>query len=459
MAQTVKHFLKRVPAERLAPGDVWFLNLPEVGGNHLPDVKAIRPIFVEDRLFAFAVSLAHWPDIGGAWPGSYFAGATDAWQEGVRIPPLRLFSRDGPDREKLDFLLANVRAPDEREGDILAQMAATRAADRRVQEIAAEHGGEVIGAAVRRLHDLSEAQMREALAGLPDGTYSGEDFIDDGGPDDRPAGVRVAIRIAGDTARFDFSGSDDAVGNHLNTTPFVAAAGVFYAIKAIAGPEIQPNGGCYRPLEIITRPGSLLDPGPDKPVVGGNHETAQRVVDAIVLAFAATLPERLTAGGPTTAGALIFGARQGGAWRICYEVHGGGEGARADRDGMPCVRVHLVNTGNTPAEVIEAEYPMRIERQALRAGSGGAGRHRGGEGLIREYRMLAPDVSLTTVFERRIVPPYGLLGGEAGQPFRVTVRRPDGSAQELPGKANLRLGDGDRVIMESSGGGGYGPAD
>ncbi len=339
MSFTVKKFLERVPAERLQPGDVWFLNLPEVGGNHLPDVKAIRPIFLEGRLFAFAVSLAHWGDIGGAWAGSYFAAATETWQEGVRIPPLRLFTADGVDQEKLDFLLANLRGPAEREGDILAQMAATRAAEARLVRLCKEHGAATIRAALDRLDDLSEAQMREAIAGLPDGVYEGEDFLDDDGPGGQPAGVRVRIEIAGDRARFDFSETDDAVAGPLNTTPFVAMAAVYYAIKAVAGPEIQPNGGCYRAVEVITRPGSMFEPGIDKPVVGGNHETSQRAVDAIMRALEPAVPERLTAGSSTTAGMLIFGGRRrDGAMGTFYETHGGGEGARADRDGVPVVR-------------------------------------------------------------------------------------------------------------------------
>ena len=457
MAQTVKAFLTLVWPERLSPGDVWFLNLPDVGGNHLPDVKAVRPIFLDGRLFAFAVSLAHWPDIGGAMPGSYFAEARDAIQEGLRIPPLRLFTNDGPDREKLGFLLANVRAADEREGDIQAQVAGTRAAEARLLELAAEHGGATLMDAVARLHDLSEAAMREAIRNLPDGRYAGEDFVDDGGPGGRPAGIRVDIEIEGDTAVFDFARTDDKVDNYLNTTPYVASAAVFYAIKAIAGPEIQPNGGCYRPLTIRTRPGSLLDPGPDTPVVGGNHETSQRIVDAIIRAFETTLPERLSAGGPTTAGGVIIGGRgEDGRYRVFFELHGGGEGARAERDGMACVRVHLVNTANTPAEIVEAEYPIRVERQALRTGSGGAGRHRGGDGLVREYRMLAPDMTVTTVFERRVIPPYGLLGGEPGETFRVSLCHDDDRREELAGKANVRIGRNDRILVESCGGGGYG---
>jgi N-methylhydantoinase B len=228
-------------------------------------------------------------------------------------------------------------------------------------------------------------------------------------------------------------------------------------MKAIAGPEIQPNGGCYRPLTITTRPGSLLQPPPEKPLVGGNHETSQRAVDAIFRALERVVPERLAAGGSTTAGLLIFGGTgSDGAWKTLYEPHGGGEGARFNRAGSATTRVHLTNTNNTPAEVIEAEFPIRIDRQVLRRGSGGTGRFRGGEGIIREYLVLAEEMSLTTMFERRVVPPYGMAGGEAGAPFRCVLKRRDGSEEELRGKANLMVRKGDRVVLHTSGGGGYG---
>jgi len=457
MSFTVREFLKRVPKDRLAPGDVWFLNLPEVGGNHLPDVKAIRPVFVDGVIRAFAVNLAHWADIGGAVPGSYVADATDAWQEGVRIPPFRLFAADGPDREKLDMVLANVRGAAEREGDILAQMAATRAAEERLLQLFAEHGTATVEAAIAAIHDRAEAQTRAALAALPDGVYDGEDWLDDDAAGGPPMAVRVRITIAGDGATFDFSATDDAARGPVNTTPFIAAASVFYVVKALVGPDIQPSAGCYRPLEIVTRPGSLLDPGAERPVVGGNHETSQRVADAVFRALEATGPERLTAGGPTTSGLILFGGRRtDGAWTTLYETHGGGEGARHDRDGAPVVRVHMSNVMNTPAEVIEAEYPIRIECQKLRQGSGGTGRHNGGEGLHREYRVLCDDMSVTSMFERRVVPPYGLQGGAPGAPFKVTVAEATGRSFDLPGKANIRLNTGDLVIVESCGGGGYG---
>ena len=460
MSFTVGEFLKRVPAERLAPGDVWFLNLPEVGGNHLPDVKAIRPVFADGTIRAYAVSLAHWADIGGAVPGSYVANATDAWQEGLRIPPTRLFTARGPDREKLDLILANLRGAAECEGDILAQMAATRAAEDRLLRLFGEHGAGTVEAAIAAIHDRAEAQMREALTALPDGEYDGEDWLDDDAAGGGPVPVRVRVTLKGDRAKFDFSDSGDATRGPLNTTPFIAAASAFYVVKALAGPDIQPSGGCYRPLEIVTRPGSLLEPDPAAPVVGGNHETSQRIADAVFRALEPAVGDKLTAGGPTTSGLLLFGGRRAdGAWATLYETHGGGEGARIDRDGAPVVRVHMSNVMNTPVEIIEAEYPIQVERHALRRGSGGDGRHRGGDGLRREYRMTGDDISLTSMFERRIVPPYGLRGGEPGAPFRVTIERAGGATEDLPGKANIRLNRGDCVIVESCGGGGYGKPD
>lgn len=458
LGYTVKEFLTRIPRARLQTGDIWFLNLPELGGNHLPDVKAIRPLFHEGELLGFAVSLAHWADIGGASPGSYYAAATDAWMEGLRISPLRVFANDEPDAEKLDIILSNARGRREREGDLLAQAAATRVADRRLAEIVARHGVETLKAAIRALHDLSERQMRALLRELPDGVFEGVDYLDDGGPDDTPVAIRVRIEKTGDSARFDFSGTDDAIAGPLNTTRFVAGSAVFYAIRALARGDIQPNGGCYRPLEIITRPGSVLDAGADKPVVGGNHETSQRAADAIFRALEPVVGERITAGGHSSAGLVIFGGPgPDGRWLTLYETHGGGEGARIDRDGMPVVRVHLTNVMSTPIEVIEAEYPIRIEKQRLRAGSGGAGAHRGGDGMVREYRMLTPGMSMTTMFERRVVPPYGLRGGADGTPMQVVLER-GGTQERMAGKQNITLKQGDLVRVETPGGGGYGVA-
>lgn len=454
---TVREFLRVVPPARLAPGDVWILNTPEVGGNHLPDVKLIRPVFSGATLYAFAISLAHWADIGGAMPGSYYAAARDAWQEGLRIPPVRLVAGDAIDEEKMGFILANVRGPDERRGDILAQIAATRVAARRLDELDGQYGVDFLIAAFDAIHDRAERQMREAITAIPDGTYTGVDYMDDDCNGGAPVPIRVTVTIAGDEATFDFTGSADAVPGPLNTTRFIAGAAVFYVMRALFGPEIQASAGCYRPLKVVTRPGSILDAGAMAPVVGGNHETCQRVADAVFDSLIPVAVDRMSAGGPTTAGLLIFGMqRPDGAWSTFYEVHSGGEGARIDRDGMAATRVHLANVMNTPAEVIEMEYPITVEFQAIRRDSGGRGAHRGGDGIRRGYRMRADDVSLTTMFERAVVPPYGLAGGEPGLPFAVKLLTAAGHEQVLGGKQNIRINAGDLVVAETCGGGGYG---
>ena len=455
---TVREFLKRVPAERLRPGDVWIVNLPEVGGNHLPDVKLIRPVFSERQLYAFAISLAHWADVGGAMPGSYFADARDAWQEGLRMPPTRLVANEEMDAEKLGLILANVRGPEERKGDILAQIAATTVAARRLDELARKHGIAWMKEAFGAIHDRAERQMAEAIRAIPNGVYHGEDWMDDNGHDGPPVPIRVTVTIEDETATFDFSESADAVPGPINTTRFIAGAAVFYAMKALYGPDIQPSGGCYRPLTVVTRPGSIVDAGYDRPVVGGNHETCQRLADAVFHALVPIASKELSAGGPTTAGLLIFGTRTQDGWSTFYEVHPGGEGARFDRDGMAATRVHLANVMNTPAEVIETEYPITVEFQRIRAGSGGAGRHKGGDGIVRGYRMRGEETALTTMFERAVVPPYGLDGGEPGATFAATLRRTSGEEIRLRGKQNIRIAKGDLVVVESSGGGGHGRA-
>jgi N-methylhydantoinase B len=457
MGFTVKEFLKRVPPTRLAEGDVWFLNLPEVGGNHLPDVKAIRPVFVENRLVAFAINLAHWADIGGAVPGSYVPFATECYQEGVRISPVRLFSPAGPDREKIDLILGNVRGREEREGDLFAQYAACDVAARRLVELCVYHGVDALGACFAGLHQESEAQMRAAIRALPDGEWEGEDWLDDDGVQTNRIRIRVRVRIAGDQAFFDFSGTDPQAAGPVNTTPFIVCSSVYYAMKALVAPEVPPNDGCYRPLHVTVPPRSVLNPDPERPVVGGNHETSQRVVDAIFKALTPILPHRIVAGGPTTSGLLLFGARRpDGRWAILYEVHGGGEGAASARDGAAALRVHMSNVMNTPSEVIEHEYPFAIEEHALRPGSAGDGTHRGGLGFRRAYRVLDDEVTLTTMFERRLVAPWGALGGRDGAPFRVTLN-PGPTARIIAGKETLILRRGDLVLVETCGGGGYGP--
>lgn len=458
MAYTVRELLKVVPAATLKQGDVLIYNLGALGGNHLNDVKVVRPVFFEGDIVAFAVSLAHWPDIGGTWPGSYLAKAIDTFQEALRIPPIRVATADGVSDAVVQFLKVNVRDPESCEGDLLGQIACTLAGEKRILELCARHGRDIFVATLSRLHDLSEAEMREAILALPDGTYEGEDFLDDGGPSDEPARVHVKIVIKGDEATFDLSGSCDRVSNFCNTTSFIARSAVAYSARIMSGRDMQQNGGALRPLTIITREGSIFEPGLTAPVAAGNHETSLRIVDAIFLAMKHVIPERLSAGGATTSGMLSFSEpRADGSWKMLYEVHAGGEGARHDRNGCSATRVHLTNTSNTPAEVIEASYNIRVEKQAIRWGSGGGGKYHGGDGVVRRYRVLAPSMHLTSCVERKLIPPFGLSGGEPGEGGRLTLLR-NGVTTELDGKLNLVLQKDDVVTVEMCGGGGFGPA-
>lgn len=458
MAFTVKEFLKKVPAETLRPGDLYLLNLPTVGGNHLPDVKAITPVFFEGEIVAFAINLAHWADIGGATPGSYVTWATEIYQEGIQIPPIRLFAEGRPNPDLLEFLLANVRGREEREGDLFAQFATNQVATRRLHELFGAHGKGTVLGCFARFHEESEALMREEIRKIPDGTYRGEDFLDDDGIGEDPIRIAVTVTIAGDQATFDFSQSAPQVRGPVNTTYYATCSAVYYAMKTLAGPAIPVNDGCYRPLRVLAPPGTVLNASWLAPVVGGNHETSQRVVDAVFRALAPAIPDRLTCGGPTTSGlAFLTGKKADGKPFFLYETHGGGEGAALYKDGASAVRVHMSNVMNTPTEVIEAEFPIEVLRHELRDGSAGRGRRRGGSGLRRVYRIHAREAQLTTMAERFRVPPWGLFGGEPGQAFRMVLVR-DGVEEEVRGKTNRPLQAGDVLVVETCGGGGYGPS-
>lgn len=457
MGFTVRALLERVPAHRIAPGDVFFVNHPEVGGNHLPDVKAVRPVFTADgRLWAFAVALAHWPDIGGALPGSYVPDARDLQQEGLVLPPVRLFDRDGERDEAMALVLANVRGSDERRGDIRAQAAATGIAATRLTELADRHGVDAVAAAWTTMRRESSERVRRAVAELPDGTYDGADALDDDGAGGAPVEIRCRVTVTGDHATFDFRASADQTRGPVNTTRFITAAAVHYVAKAVLAPAAAANAGIADALTVRTRPGSVCDAHPGAPIVAGNHETSQRIADAILRALAGVVPERVVAAGMGSSGLALFtGRRADGRPFVLYETHAGGSGASARRPGDDATRIHMSNVMNTPAEIIETEYPLRVELAAVRPGSGGAGRHRGGDGLVRRYRVLSDDVRLTTMIERAVVAPPGLAGGEPGARSEVWLER-DGARSALRGKAVIDLRAGDVIEVRTAGGGGWG---
>ena len=456
MGYTVGCLLDWIDPKTLRPGDIFFVNHPEVGGNHLPDVKAVHPVFVGDELLAFTVALAHWPDIGGALPGSYVPHARDLQQEGLVLPPVRLFDATGERREALELVLANVRGPDQRRGDIHAQAAAVRIAAERVNELAVRHGVENVTRAWTAMQSETAHRVRRAFAAVPDGSYEGVDALDDDGVRPDPVEIRCRVEVSGDHGTFDMRGSADQTAGPVNTTRFITAASAHYVVKAVLAPSAAPNGGFHQAISVLTRSGSVCDARLGAPLVAGNHETSQRIVDAMMRALAKAGIERVVAGGMGSSGLALFtGKRADGRPFVLYETHGGGSGASARRPGDSATRIHMSNVMNTPAEIIEAEYPLIVEHAAVREGSGGNGVHRGGDGLHRRYRVTASGVRLTTMIERARIAPPGLNGGEAGAVSEIWLER-EGERIPVAGKTSLALFANDVVEVLTAGGGGWG---
>jgi N-methylhydantoinase B len=458
MGYTVRCLLDWVGSSALRPGDIFFVNHPDVGGNHLPDVKAVHPVFVGDELLAFTVALAHWPDIGGALPGSYVPHARDLQQEGLVLSPVRLFDAAGERREALELVLANVRGADQRRGDIQAQAAAVRIAAERLTELARRHGSDILRQAWAAMRSETAQRVRRAFSAVPDGVYEGADALDDDGVRPDPVEIHCRVTISGDRGTFDFRGSADQTAGPVNTTRFITAASVQYIVKAVLAPSAAPNGGLHDAITVLTRVGSVCDARLGAPLVAGNHETSQRIVDAVMRAFSQAGIERVVAGGMGSSGLALFtGTRAGGRPFVLYETHAGGSGASARRPGDSATRIHMSNVMNTPAEIIEAEYPLVVEHAAVRDGSGGGGIHRGGDGLRRRYRVTAPGVQLTTMIERARVAPPGLNGGAPGATSEIWLERA-GKRAPIAGKTSLELLVDDVVDVLTAGGGGWGAA-
>lgn len=459
MAFTVKEFLKRVPAETLRPGDQYITNALDIGGNHLPDVKLIKPFFVGDELVAFSVCLAHWLDVGGTIAGSYYTKATEIYQEGLQIPPIRLFDASGPIRPVMDFILLNIREPVAGEGDILAQYAANQVAGRRLAELFERYGAVTVLACFERIMDESDQLIQAEIRKLPDGSYYGEDVMDDDGLGTGPVKIAVTVTIAGDQAIFDYTGTDPQTRGPINVPYFGTCSGVYYVVKALIGPKVPVNDGCYRAISVIVPPGTLLNPKRPAPVVGGNHETTRRVHDAAFRALAPILADRINAGSSGTACCTIWSGRfpRGGPRYICYETHGGGAGACAHRDGENGISVTMGNMMNTPVEALEAAFPFVHEEYGLVPDSGGAGRYRGGLAIRRRLKSLGDEATLTTMFDRVRRPPFGLFGGEPGAPCKIVLNPGTTDEQEVAGKTTITLRPGDVVEIRTGGGGGFGP--
>lgn len=447
---------------QLSRGDVAMLNDPFRGGTHLPDITLVMPVFLEKgKAPAFYVaSRAHHADVGGTHPGS-MGLCEEIYQEGVRIPPVKIMNRGKMNRDVLALLLNNVRTPQEREGDLGAQIAACNTGAERLKEVCQRYGYARVQKAIADLQDYAEQMMRAFLAKVPAGQYSAEDFLDDDGVTDQP--VRIAVELSfrgkrdsGPIVTVDFTGSSPQVRGSINAVEAITYSACFYVFRCLLEEDVPAAAGSMRPVELVAPLGTVINSRPPAAVAGGNVETSQRTVDALLRALAKAIPDRIPAASSGTMNNLTIGGLDDtGEPFAYYETIAGGMGARPIKNGVSGVHTHMTNSLNTPAEALEYAYPLRVTRYSLRKDSGGEGRFRGGNGIVREVELLA-DSEVTMLADRRKRGPYGLNGGKEGARGRTTVISADGKQRELPSKGSVKLKRGDKVRIETSGGGGWG---
>jgi N-methylhydantoinase B len=457
MPFSVAAAIDRYPPETLDPGDAILLNDPFYGGAHLPDLTLVTPVFQDGDIIAFAANRAHHADVGGSRAGSVAADSTEIYQEGLRIPPVKLFEGGEPNEGLFDMILSNVRTPDERRGDLRAQEAANETGRRRVTELVEKYGRGQLTAMLEEIKDYSERRMRAEITDLPDGTYTYDDVLDDDGRGNEALAIRAAVTVDGDHVSVDFSGSADQTAGAINAVFAVTASATYYAVRCVTDPDIPPNHGCYRPIDIEAPDGTIVNPEPPAAVVGGNLETSQRVTDVVLGALSKAVPDRVTAAGQGTMNNVTFGGtdpRDGTPYAF-YETQAGGFGGRRGKDGMDGVHVHMSNTMNTPAEVLETAYPLRVTRYEYRPDTGGAGEFRGGLGLRRDIQVRDHEATFSLLAERHRSQPYGLSGGDPGATGGA-VLNPDDDPEELAPKSTHELPPGSVVSVRTPGGGGYG---
>ncbi len=465
MPLSVHHALQTFPT--WAPGDLVLLNDPYAGGTHLPDITSISPVFATRRArrpIAFLATRAHHADVGGQSPGS-LPLATDIVQEGLRLPPVKWYAAGQSNEAITTLIMANTRTPDERRGDLMAQRAAHAIGERRLDEAVRRYGVKMVTRQMRDLLAYGEDLMRALIQRMPDGRYTFRDVLDGDGIDAAPLPIVVAIEIDGHRVHVDFSGTASACRGSLNAVEAITQAAVYYCFLCLlvtpselsGGLQDPPlNAGCFRPIDITIPAGSLLNADPPHAVAGGNVETSQRIVDVVFGALAQAVPDVIPAAAQGTMNNMTLGGidPRTGAPFSYYETIGGGSGAGPSQAGMHAVQTHMTNTLNTPIEALEFAYPFRVRAYQRISGSGGAGRYRGGDGIRRELELLAPATGVLLT-ERREYPPYGLHGGSPGRCGRNEWVR-DGKRRLLPGKTNLQLEPGDRLVIQTPGGGGHG---
>jgi N-methylhydantoinase B len=486
----------------LEPGDVVMLNDPFRGGTHLPDITLVMPVYTHDdgtrprpgkmksRNHSaapdfYVASRAHHADVGGTYPGS-MGPCHEIYQEGLRIPPVKIMRGGKIVPDILALLLNNVRTPEEREGDLGAQIAACQTGAQRLREVCARYGLARTQKAAANLLEYSEELMRAFLATVPPGVYEAEDFLDDDGVDPKPIRIAVTIRVSRATAKtasiktsttktktakpkqsqslvtIDFTGSDPQVQGAVNAVEAITCSACFYVFRCLLRDDVPAAAGLMRPIQVIVPRGSVVNAQAPAAVAGGNVETSQRIVDVLLKALAQAIPNRIPAAAAGTMNNLTIGGTDSRSNDprthqpfAYYETIAGGMGARPSKNGVSGVHTHMTNSLNTPAEALENAYPVRLHQYSIRPNSGGTGLHNGGDGIVREIEVLT-DAQVTLLADRRTRGPYGLAGGNDGAPGRTTIIRRDGSEEELPGKTSTRLRAGEGVRIESPGGGGWG---
>lgn len=462
MCGLMKNLLAKYKLEKIEDGDLFVANDPHAaGGTHLPDINLAMPVFTEGKLTAFVCNIAHHADVGGMAPGSMAGGMSEIYQEGLRIPVVKLFRRGELQEDLFELLLLNVRIPEERRGDYYAQIASCRLGRRRLLEAYETYSVNTINAAFQDIVSRTEQRMREAVASIPDGTYTFEDMMDDDGLGTVDIPIKVRIDVAGDRVKFDFNGTSPQVAGNINVTLNATQAAAAYCLKALLDPEIPNNQGVLNVCEIECPSGSLLNCTPPAPVAA-RANTSQRIIDVIIGALADALPDAVVgaANGANTTAVFSGVDPATGKDYLYLETLGGGFGGRNDRDGKDGVQVHITNTSNLPVEVIEMEYPLRVLSYGLVEDSGGAGTYRGGMGLRREITPVGHDCIFNGAGERFRHAPWGVFGGADGGRGRFLHTHPNASEEQLEIKpSGIVLKEGAKILVETPGSGGYGAPD
>ena len=444
----------------LKPGDVAILNDPYAGGTHLPDITLVLPVFVEQvsQPVFYVAARAHHADVGGTFAGSMGPGR-EIYQEGIRIPPIRIVRGGEIDQEMLSLILHNVRTPVEREGDLAAQIGACQLGERRLLDILQKYGLEVVIALTEELLEYSSRLMRAELCKLPAGTFAAEDFLDDDGICDQPIRIAVSIEIdpAAGSVTIDFEGSSPQAGGSVNAVYAITYSACFYVLRCLLADDAPATAGLMYPVTVFAPEGTIVNARPPAAVAGGNVETSQRIVDVLLRALAQATPQRVPAASYGTMSNLTIGGvdpRSNEPFTY-YETTAGGMGARPGMDGISGVHCHMTNSLNTPIEALEYAYPFRVRSYGYRRSSGGEGQFRGGDGLVREIELLA-DSQVTLICDRRKFRPYGLAGGLPGASGNASLIDREGNSQALPSKCSVQAPKGSRIRIETPGGGGWG---